>query len=117
MSPGSRRPPTVGTLRLSMRKSVRKCCDSSSASHLAGSRYARWRSLLDHRTSLVGRVGKALWRLDVSRPHPRRAVGTAPGLDTLAGARYSTTESSAALDPTERRRTRLTDGDSVVEYG
>src|SRR4051812_41513904 len=40
----------------------------------------------------VGRVLKAPWRLNVSRPHPRRAQGTSPGLDTLAGAHYSTTE-------------------------
>src|SRR4051812_1435981 len=41
-----------------------------------------------------GRVGKALWRLTVSRPDPRRAAGSSPGLDTLAGARYSTTETA-----------------------
>src|SRR3954451_6488773 len=44
-----------------------------------------------------GRVGKAPWRLTVSRPHLRRAVGTGPGLDTLAGARYSTTETTSEL--------------------
>src|SRR4051812_11892874 len=87
----------------------------------ARSRYARWRSLLDHRKQrrtrpdraasywasepeFGGRVGKALWRLTVARPHPRRAVSTSPGLDTLADARYSTTESSAELDVTVRRR-------------
>src|SRR4051812_45961139 len=66
--------------------------------HLTRSRYARWRSLLDHRRHFGGRVGKARWRLTVSRPHLRRAVGISPGLDTLAGARYSTTETSAVLE-------------------
>src|SRR3954452_24928909 len=82
----------------------------------ARSRYARWRSLLDHRNhrrtrparatsyrasepEFGGRVGKALWRLTVSRPHPRRALGTSPGLDTLAGARYSTTEYALLFGP------------------
>src|SRR3954464_11498540 len=71
----------------------------------ARSRYARWRSLLDHRNALGGRVGKALWRLTVSRPHPREAGGSSPGLDTLADARYSTTETSAALDNRDEGRT------------
>src|SRR4051812_33213249 len=55
----------------------------TSASLSPRSRYARWRSLLDHRNQprsrlanriLGGRVGKAPWRLTVSRPHPRRAA-------------------------------------------
>src|SRR4051794_20282722 len=37
---------------------------------------------------------------DVSTPRPRRAVGISPGLDTLAGARYSTTDARPDVRPT-----------------
>src|SRR4051812_23900416 len=89
---------------------------------LARSRYARWRSLLDHRDELPsrppkagsssatgtasyrlnnarfgGRVGKALWRLTVSRP-------PAQGRGYLTRSRYVRWRS--LLDHRVRRRTR-----------
>src|SRR4051812_43468497 len=40
--------------------------------------------LVEYGGDFVGRVAKACWRLNVSRPHRRRALGRSPGLDTLA---------------------------------
>src|SRR3954467_2309478 len=62
--------------------------------HLAGSRYARWRSLLDHREAAAGPTAEegAGWIRWSSREgalapdrietHLRRAAGSSPGLDT-----------------------------------
>src|SRR4051794_14376749 len=73
------------------------------------------RSLVDIRPIFGGRVEKAPWRLNVSRPHPSRAARTSPGLDTLAGARYSTTEYGAVVDHRVRRRRRLPTARSRVD--
>ncbi len=64
-----------------------------------GSRYARWRSLLDHRCSEVECLARPLGGR-VPREGRARCIETAtrePGLDTLAGARYSTSERKLAL--------------------